>query len=71
MLRAPSLSSFPRESSAPEGVFNPFYSRDHIPGISVFNFTFAQNHTPAPLPLQAQIAMASSGWHRGSIWAFR
>ena len=26
-------------------------------GISVFNFTYAQNHTRAPLLLQAQIAM--------------
>ena len=27
-----------------------------LAGISVFNFTFAHNHTPAPVPLQAQIA---------------
>ena len=35
--------------------------RGHRAGISVFNFTFTQNHTPAPLPLQAQIAMRAGG----------
>jgi hypothetical protein len=30
-------------------------------GISDFNFTFAQNHTPAAPSVQAQITMASPG----------
>ncbi len=34
------------------------------PGISDFNFTFAQKHTPVTLLCQAHIAMAAGGWAR-------
>jgi hypothetical protein len=33
----------------------------YIRGISDFNFTFAQNHTPVAPSVQAQITMASLG----------
>ncbi len=32
------------------------------PGISNFNFTFAQDHMPAAVSCQAQIALAAVGW---------
>ena len=35
----------------------------YLVGISVFNSAFANHPTPASLPTQAQISMASSGWH--------
>jgi hypothetical protein len=40
----------------------------HLFGISDFNFISPQNHKPAALSIQAQVAVASFGWHWGSLW---
>src|SRR5258708_3370719 len=40
-------------------------------GISDFNSIFAQNHTPAALSCQAQIALATVGRQAWLVWQFR
>ena len=40
----------------------------HLSGIPDFNLISAQNHTPATLSIQAQVTVASFGWHWGSLW---
>ena len=40
----------------------------HLSGISDFNLISPQNHTPATLSIQAQVTVASLGWHWDSLW---
>ena len=42
-----------------------------LSGISDFNFMLGQNHTPAALSCQPQIALATIGWQARLVWQFR
>ena len=42
-------------------------NRFFLTGISDLSCFFGQKHTPATLSIQAQITVASFGWHCGSI----